>query len=401
MNNFWLMVTFEYKKLMKRKITWITLALLLGLMVFSACTPIIGDYFINGERVDSNYNMLKTDIAYAKEISGRKIDDGLLREAGEAYAKVPDVPLYIATEEYQTYARPYSEIFNWVRRARLTTGTETVKDLQDVTEDRLYKEREEAMLRLWEADGFSKEEINYLKAQDDKVEKPMVFAYNETYDQVSSLMYTLGIMQTLLIAVCIPGIFSEEHVKKTSPLLLTTAYGKRKLYLAKLFTAVTFSLGTNLLLCAAIILPNLLIFGGEGFSSQIQTLNPLLPWDLTAGQAVLILIGITLASSLLFCGLACVLGEKFRSSIPAMSVLVGILLAGILFNIPDEYPLAAQIWDCLPVNMAAIWGAFSENLISLFGRYFTSWQIVPVIYVFLAVLLGILGGRVYTKTNKN
>ena len=84
-----------------------------------------------------------------------------------------------------------------------------------------------------------------------------------------------------------------------------------------------------------------------------------------------------------------------------MSVLVGILLAGILFNIPDEYPLAAQIWDCLPVNMAAIWGAFSENLISLFGRYFTSWQIVPVIYVFLAVLLGILGGRVYTKTNKN
>ena len=91
MNNFWLMVTFEYKKLMKRKITWITLALLMGLMVFSACTPIIGDYFINGERVDSNYNMLKTDIAYAKEISGRKIDDGLLREAGEAYAKAMSV----------------------------------------------------------------------------------------------------------------------------------------------------------------------------------------------------------------------------------------------------------------------------------------------------------------------
>ncbi|HIZ21986.1 MAG TPA: ABC transporter permease [Candidatus Blautia faecigallinarum] len=401
MNSFWMMTAFEYKKLMKRKITWITLLVLVAVAMFSACTPIIGDYFVNGVRVDSNYNMLRTDIAYARELSGRKIDDALLKEAGEAYAKVPDVSLYVDTEEYQTYARPYSEIFNWVRQARKTTGIETVKDLQNVNEERLYKERAETMQSLWEESGYSPKEIRWLMAQEDKVEKPIVFAYNEGCDITASLMYTLGIMQALLIAICVPGIFSEEHVRKTSPLLLTSAFGKRKLYLAKLFTGVTFSLGTDLLLCAAVILPTLLIYGGDGFFSQIQTLNPLYPWNLTAGQAVLILIGITLASSLLYCGAVCVLGEKCKSSIPAIAVALGFILAGMLFNIPDTYPLASQIWDCIPINMAAVWGAFSDNLIPLFGRYFTQWQIAPAVYIALFFLLAVLGAKIYTKTNRN
>lgn len=35
----------------------------------------------------------------------------LIGELRETYTHAPDVPLYSATEEYQTYARPYSSIY--------------------------------------------------------------------------------------------------------------------------------------------------------------------------------------------------------------------------------------------------------------------------------------------------
>lgn len=50
MSEFWTLVGFEYKKLFKRRMVWITLAVMLTLTVFSAVAPLIGGVHVDGQR---------------------------------------------------------------------------------------------------------------------------------------------------------------------------------------------------------------------------------------------------------------------------------------------------------------------------------------------------------------
>ncbi len=116
----------------------------------SFCTPFLGNYYINGQLVDTNYNMYLVDKAYSSELSGREIDQALLEETISAYRKVPtNVEPYSLTEEYQQYARPYSAIFNFI----VQTTPMQVSDVRftwQPGENDLYMQRQSFLTTLME-----------------------------------------------------------------------------------------------------------------------------------------------------------------------------------------------------------------------------------------------------------
>ncbi len=118
MNNFTALYRYEWKKLWQKKLVWLMFLLLAVTIGFSCCADLIGAYYVEGVAVDTNYHMFVTDTAYAKALSGRAIDQALLEETITAYGKIPENPgtNYSLTEEYQRYARPYSAIFNFVKK---------------------------------------------------------------------------------------------------------------------------------------------------------------------------------------------------------------------------------------------------------------------------------------------
>ena len=91
------------------------------------------------------------------------------------------------------------------------------------------------------------------------------------------------------------------------------------------------------------------------------------------------------------------LSELFSSSIAAMSVTTGMILAGMIIQIPAQYRILGQIWDYLPTCFLSMWNTFDSRLISMYGMHFTSYQIVPLIYVVVASLLAFLGSRIYCR----
>ena len=106
---------YEVKKILVRKIVWITLLICMLGIVVTICANLTGTYYVDGEAVDTHYHMFQVDQAYYKALSGRAIDQELLDEMWEAYGRIPSgAERYTLTEEYQTYARPYSDIFNLV-----------------------------------------------------------------------------------------------------------------------------------------------------------------------------------------------------------------------------------------------------------------------------------------------
>lgn len=122
---------------------------MLLVVVLSVSGDIMGSYYVDGEKVDTHYNMMKTDQAYERALTGRAVDQELLSKMQEAYAKIPaEADRYSITEEYQTYARPYSAIFNFVRQASGITQEELYGWQAD--EEEFYASRQAELEKDWE-----------------------------------------------------------------------------------------------------------------------------------------------------------------------------------------------------------------------------------------------------------
>ena len=161
MNNFGILYRYELKKLSQKKILWISLGICLLVIAFSLLFPLAGNYYIDGTLIDSNYNIYLTDQAYRKDLSGRAIGQALLEETIEAYSHVPlDVTPYSLTEEYQTYARPYSEIFNLIRT---WTGKDAISAAQWVPDEaNFYSAMQTKMETLWNANYLTDSELHLM-----------------------------------------------------------------------------------------------------------------------------------------------------------------------------------------------------------------------------------------------
>lgn len=46
---------YEYKKILRKKIVWISTLLCIIALVFSICSPLLGSYYIDGKRISTNY----------------------------------------------------------------------------------------------------------------------------------------------------------------------------------------------------------------------------------------------------------------------------------------------------------------------------------------------------------
>lgn len=376
MYNFWTIVAYEYKKLLKKKIVWIAMLILTGICVFAACANILGNYYVEGEKADTHWNIIQKSKQEAQKYEGREIDDTFLQELNE---------------KMQTQLRNIPEdLYNFV--------FEITQDINfDLSAEELYMMRDEMITDAWESEGLSQGAKEYLTALEEEVDKPITYHNTKPYQQISSLAYVVGFIQIMMIAICIPAIFSEEHTRKTDQLILSSDLGKKTLYLAKIFTGLTISMITIVIFYLAIIIPSFLIYGTQGFHGQIQLVLPTVSWNLTVGEMVCILIGLGMTMSILVCAAAMFLAEKFRSSVAVIAILLGFVIFSMVFHVPEQYRILEYIWSYMPTSLSSVWEVFGTKLISVFGGYFTIWQSAPVFYLILTVILTVGGYFVYSR----
>lgn len=394
MNNFGTLFNYEIKKLLKRKILWITLLICLIITGFSVVGSLTGTYYVDGVKADTHYNMFFTDLAYQKALDGREIGQTLLEEMSRAYGMIPPTAeRYTTTEEYQKYARPYSEIFNFVRITANMTVSETLEWVPD--EEDLYVRRLAMLEKTWQDTGLSDGEKSFWLQKDAEVETPFIFAVTEGYSALFRAFTSIGILVLLSVAVCISSVFPDEHTRKTDQLILCSTHGKDGAYWAKILAGVSFSLGLSLIVSAFAFTLAFCVYGAEGFSAAFQLIYVYCSYPLTVGKATLLMYGVLAASSVLFSIFVMVLSERLHGSIATLAAATGLLILGMVFSVPSQYRIPSQIWAWLPNCILSPQNLFDVRLLSVFGRYFTAWQAVPVIYFLAAFLLIIAGRAVY------
>ncbi len=395
MSNLMTLYAYELKKLMQKKLLWLSLLVCMVAIVFLILFPLLGTYSVNGEPISTNYEQHLIDQAYRKALSGKPIDQSLLEETIAAYEDLPIEGNYVLTEEYQTYARPYSEIFDLIRAWTGMDKQAAAKWVPD--EDALYAAM---MARFEEAavnNHLTEAEIAYWQEQADKLETPVVYQFHEAYKYILETFLTIGFMMLLYAAIALSSSFPDERTHRTEQLVLCTANGKKRLYWVKLLSGVTVGCIGALLMTVLTWVLSLCVYGSEGFDAAMQIFYANYAGNITLGQACLIAYGCLLVAAFLISIFVMFLSEIFHSSIAAMSITAGLIIAGMIIQIPAEYRVLGQLWDYLPTCFLAMWSTFDLRLVSLFGTQFTAYQIVPLFYIVAAALLAWLGSRIYYR----
>lgn len=399
MNNLGVLYRYEYKKLLSKKIVWISFSLCIITIVISLFAPFWGSYYAEGEFVDTNYNMYQIDKQYSEALSGREINQELLEETIAAYRKIPEITgleNYTLTEEYQQYARPYSEIFNFIRG---TTGMQTSEVILSwqPNEDDLYAKRQTWLTSLWEDLGLSKGEMDFWSKQEEQIEIPYVYQEYYGYDTMISIYQTVGLFVLMLIAICLSGIFSNEHTKKTDQIILSSPLGKERLYWAKIATGISFAAISTILFFVITVVTTICLYGTEGFHAAFQFIYIGNSAPVTCGQAVLIAYGNMVIATVIISIFVMVLSELLRSNIATLAISTGLLIIAMIVMIPEQYRVLSQIWNWFPWCFLTPWNVFGNYTISIFGHYLTSWQAVPIIYIITSMMIAAIGKPVYQR----
>lgn len=396
MNCFGTIYRYELKKITKRKLVWITLSICILGIIFTPFSNLLGSYYVDGVLTDTHYHMFQVDSEYRRALSGREIDQELLEETVTAYKRIPaDVDRYTVTEEYQIYARPYSEIFNLIR-------SWTNMDFYSVVnwepeEEALYEMRRKQLENDWQSViSLSDAEKDYWRERESQLNTPFTYYYNEGYVMLMNCFLTVGVLMLLFVSICLPGVFADEHTRRTDQLMLSSAKGKDTAYWAKLAAGATLAASCAALMSVLIWGLTLGFYGAEGFHTSMQIYTNY-SFPLTMGQACLIAYGILILTSVLMGLFVMFLSEIFHSSIAALAVSTGLIISGNIIMIPDEYRFLAQLWDCMPMAFLQTWNIFSVRLINVFNHCFTRWQVVPVIYILCTVLIAAVGKQVYKQ----
>lgn len=398
MNNFGVLYRYECKKILSKKIVWIAFTLCIAIIIFSLCVPLIGFYYVDGEIVDTNYNLYQIDKRYSEALTGREINQELLEETIAAYRKIPDTRgrHYTSTEEYQQYARPYSAIFNFIIGTTDMQTSDVMLSWQP-NEDDLYTQRQIWLKAMWEDLGLSKGEIDFWQEREAQIKTPFVYQHHEAYSTLISCYQTVGILVLLLIAICLSGIFKEEHTRKTDQIILCSSLGKAWVYWAKITAGISFAVISTILLSLFTFIITICLHGADGFHAAFQFVYTRNSDPITCGQAVMIAYGNMMFAAIVTSIFVMVLSELLHSNIAALAVSTGLLIMSMIVVIPEQYRVLAQIWDWLPWCFLAPWNVFGKYTVSIFGHYFTSWQAVPIIYLVASIVISIVGKPIYQR----
>lgn len=397
---------YELKKLLKRKLIWVMLALFLIITVFSLLSGLIGEYYVNGVPYLSHYEIFLLNRKYERALTGRKIDQKLIDEMVLGYEKrnrlidsAGDTPTdedrVTINEASETYVRPYKSVHDFLNTASPFSAEEIESGA--VSEAAFYESRMDRLQENWRDACLTDGEKAFLTQKEQTLEKPFTFAYKEGYSALFEAVYTIGIFLLLLIIVCLSGLFPEEHLRRTDQLLLCAKNGKAPLYLAKIMAGVSFCIGISTFISVFAFVLVFCVYGADGFQSAFQLIYPLSSFSLTAGEAVLICYGILIVTAALTGLIVMLVSELLRNSTATLAVCAGFLFLGLFLNIPEQYRVLAQIWDYLPNCFPAVWNIFDFRLIRVFGRFLPAWQTVPVIYLLAGGAIIAAGKPIYEK----
>lgn len=394
-NNFFTLVWFEYKKILKRKSTYLSF-LMIAIIIVISFGIIIGDTYVEGDKGISKYEVMNIDREYSRSVKGY-IDENKIKEIIEQnkiiLSDMENSPLsngYVLLSKvtYEKFSMRYSYIARLFRNVYAPKGEsfdyDAIDKLSDEDAKLFYNKRLDKIDEMLSNGYFTEAEIEKYNELNSKIKTPFYFDHHKGYSVTMQSLAVVSIFTALAISICIAPIFASEYSGKTDQLILTSKFGKNKLISAKLFTGITFSLVISIIVIFITILSNLLVYGFDGANVELQVMFPLMPYPLSMIEAVIVMSIVSLMATLLISMLTIFMSSKLKNPFGVIIITNIILFAPMFISIPENNRVLATIIRLLPVKMFEIIDVFSEHFF-VFGGFAGTRSLVFTSYVFLPI----------------
>lgn len=379
MSTFSDLYVWELKKIWRRRMTKIALAVMVVLVVLSSVSDAL---FTNTQL--NGYAQIQQRAEASRLISGRLIDDTMLDDM-RAAVDLSEV------DERMTEGKPYEVLYSYLWGLYGDADEAYASDA-----DGMYQERLEGVRNLWNYQYLTDGEKAYWEQKEQAV-SPYKWQYCDGWTSAFASGSVLNMMMFFLLAICLPGVFAEEHTRKTDQLILCSRFGKRKLYGAKLLAGVTFGVLSAVLLIMLAWGLTLWLYGADGFDACMQMVRIDCSWTMTVGQAALMILGLTLVLAVLYSILVMFLVKLLKNSVAVLGILTGSFFLCLLVQVPYRMRLLSKLYALLPAKAMPDVMLTDDHLFHVLGQYLTSWQMMVVVYPVAIVLMAWFGGKLYRR----
>lgn len=228
----------------------------------------------------------------------------------------------------------------------------------------------------------SEEKLSYWLESFDSVNKPITYSYALAYLNILDVLFLIGWILVLNIAIALSGSFADEKTFKTDALILSARNGRSSICNVKICAGMTVALLQSAVLLGVGIGILLFAYGATGWDAMIQNVIPSSPWNITIGTMMIIYFVIAAILSIFFAMTNMLLSHLTHSAVATLAIHAAVIFGG-LFNIPNGLGIISKLWQLRP-TMALYYGSFCNTF-----RYgcFNNLQITSIIYSVISVVL--------------
>lgn len=249
----------------------------------------------------------------------------------------------------------------------------------------IYERRKKTVDTFLEISGQTGAERDYLLRINEKVKEPFSWVWVEGWRiLLSSQLSELGIVLALFLAIALSALFAGEWHDNTSPLLLTTRNGWKKLATAKILTGIVFTLELFTMVAVGVILLQLVYLGTEGWDMPIQMIKMIAIAPMNMLQAEIYELAFSLLGALGFAGVVMLFSALCKNHVLALLLSLAVSYGPMAFH--ERVPMwLEKTFDLLPLVGSGS-DVFRTNTFHLFGHYIWS----PYLIIWVPFAIGVL-----------
>lgn len=333
-----MLVKYEFLKILRKKSTFIVMAVSLILTGFLFGLPVTQYQIYDQDGVIKGAEGIAFEKEQYAELSVPLSEEYIaetIREVRRLFEDPDNVGYdgnerFLIGDAYWNKVAPREKLLNLIANTYSDPnerwGYNNLPDLDIKEGTHFYQRMEEKIQAVLDSPSraLSREQKEYWGSMADKADTPLQYGY---YGGWEIIINSFELLMFALLAVCIvvAPVFSGEYQSGTDAVILSAKYGKTKFTTAKITASFLFGTATFILhILVAFVLP-LAAFGIDGYDLPVQIANTAIPYPFTFLQAVLINIGIIYLVLLAMIGLTLMLSAKMKSPYFVLIILVPVL----------------------------------------------------------------------------
>lgn len=364
------LILFEWKKIVQRKLN--VVAMLVGYVLIGIC---LFCYISQASYYDVKTNTYITGVKayHENRLKNEAMTDYLTEEyVTEVIAQIQEKNMDLESDVgYTEVIRPIGSLFyllgNHYQSSQEYGKLNRLNEVSISNGARFYERRIEKINELLNMDysfgNYSEEEKEFWLNKALEVDTPLNWGDKCSMDTVWMII-SISFYLLFVIMICVSPVFASEYESGAAALLLTTKHGKNKLIIAKIITAIVFSLVYLFVGIGTAVGIFGMVVGIWGTELPIQLVRTTIPYDWSIGKACVISFAIILLVALAIALFTVMLSARTKGSMVTLVIDFVLLIGPAFFPMSKESGLWNHINYLFPVRAIMV-----EEVISAFNSY--------------------------------